>query len=196
MIKKTLMTLSALVMLTLAAQAEPWMVDHAHSEIGFQVRHMMVSKVHGAFQEYEGTVDFDGQDVTKGSVEFTIQAASIDTDNENRNGHLKSPDFFDVEKYPTITFKSTKIVKGEEDKFQIVGNLTIKDVTKQVTFDCVMNGMFTDAKGMSRAGFSAETTINRQDYHVNWSKTLDNGGLVASDDVTIQIEIEIIHKPA
>jgi polyisoprenoid-binding protein YceI len=123
---------------------------------------------------------------------LTVQIASIDTDNENRDKHLRSPDFFDAAKFPTMTFKTSKVVKGEGNKFQLVGDLTIKDVTKQVTFDCEFHGTVVDPQGGTRAGFSAEATINRQDFNIKWSNVLETGGLVVSDDVTIDLEIEAV----
>ncbi len=175
-----------------AATAEKWEIDIPHSSIGFSVRHMVVTKTHGKFNDFAGHIEFDGKNVEKGSVEITAQAASIDTDNEKRDNHLKSPDFFDAEKFPAVTFKSKKVVKGSGSEFKLIGDLTIKDVTKEVTFDCEFNGLINDPMGNTRAGFSATAKINRQDFNVKWSQKLDTGGLVVSDEVQIAIEIEAI----
>jgi len=189
MVRKIVLALIAVLVLAIGAFAGTWEADHAHSSINFSVSHMVIATVHGTFGDFDGTLDWDGKDIATGKTEFTIQTASISTNNERRDGHLKSPDFFDVEKYPTITFKSTKVILGEGKAFQLVGDLTIRDVTKSVTFDCTYNGT-VDLGKMIKSGFSATTTINRQDYGVSWSKTLDNGGLVAGDDVTIELELE------
>ncbi len=169
-----------------------WSFDKAHSHVGFEVRHMVISKVSGQFLDYDGKLTWDGKDLSTASVEATIQTASIDTQNETRDKHLRSGDFFQADSFPTITFKSTKVIPGKDNKFQIVGDLTMRGVTKQVTLDGDLNGVVTDPWGNTRAGFSASTKVNRQDYGVSWSKTLDSGGLVAGDDVTIELEIEAV----
>ena len=181
-----------LLIVSTTAHADTWDFDKAHSSIGFSVRHMVISKVNGSFTDFDGKVDFDGTNLDKASVEVTIKMASIDTDNEKRNDHLKNADFFDVEKYPAMTFKSKKIIKGTGDKFQIVGDLTIKDVTKEVTLDAEYNGTLQDPWGNTRAGFSAATTINRQDFNVTWDNKLQDGSLVVSNDVTISLNVELI----
>lgn len=194
MIKRAALTLMALILVSSTATAKEWSVDQSHSEVGFSVKHMVISTVRGNFNEFDGSIQFDGKDLSTGSATFTIQTASIDTDNEKRNAHLKSDDFFNVEEYPTITFTSKKVVVGEGGKFQLVGDMTIRDVTKEVTFDCMFNGTIDDAWGNTRAGFIAETTINRQDFGVKWSKSLDAGGLVVSDEVNIMLELELVTK--
>lgn len=173
------------------AASNSWKIDGAHSSIGFSVRHLVISKVKGGFNDFSGSVTFDGENLSAGSVEFTVKVASIDTDNEDRDKHLSSPDFFDVEKYADMTFKSKSVVVSE-DGFMLVGDLTIKDVTNEVTFNCEFNGTVVDPWGNTRAGFSAVTKINRQDFNITWSKALETGGLVVSDEVTIQLELEII----
>ncbi|MFH2049486.1 MAG: YceI family protein [bacterium] len=188
--KKMMISILAMMLFVPAIHAENWTVDGAHSSVNFTVRHMVISKVHGVFKDFSGYISFNEKNIENSSVTFTVDMASVDTDNEKRNEHLKSADFFDVEKYPTMTFKSTKVIKGEGNKFKLVGDLTIKDVTSEVTFDCEFGGIVKLQEGDAKAGFSAATTINRQDFHVAWSKTLDGGGLVVSDDVDISIEIE------
>lgn len=188
------LTVIALALMLTAGmtQAATWSFDKAHSSVGFSVRHMVISKTVGTFNDYEGVIEFDGENVASGKVELTVQMASIDTDDEKRDGHLKTGDFFDVEKYPTMTFKSTKINNVKGSSFQMVGILTLKGVSKEVTFDCEFNGTLVDPWGNTRAGFSAETEINRQDFNVSFSKILDNGGLMVGDMVTIKLELEAI----
>jgi len=183
---------SLLLVLASSARAEKWELDVAHSSVGFSVRHMVVTKTHGKFNDFTGYIDFDGKNVEKGSVEITAQIASIDTDNKKRDDHLRSPEFFDAEKFPTMTFKSKKVIKGSGSEFKLEGDLTIKDVTKEVTFDCEFNGVINDPMGNTRAGFSAVAKINRQDFNVKWSKKLDAGGLVVGDEVKINLEIEAV----
>jgi polyisoprenoid-binding protein YceI len=183
---------SLLLVFASLARAEKWEIDVAHSSVGFSVRHMVVTKTHGKFNEFTGYIDFDGKNVENGSVEITAQIASIDTDNKKRDDHLRGPDFFDAEKFPTMTFKSKKVIKGSGSEFKLVGDLTIKDVTKEVTFDCEFNGVINDPMGNTHAGFSAVVKINRQDFNVKWSKSLDAGGLVVGDEVKINLEIEAV----
>ena len=183
---------SLLLVFASLARAEKWELDISHSSVGFSVRHMVVTKTHGKFNEFTGYIDFDGKNVEKGSVEITVQIASIDTDNKKRDDHLRSPDFFDAEKFSTMTFKSKKVIKGSGREFKLVGDLTIKGVTKEVTFDCEFNGVINDPMGNTRAGFSAVTKINRRDFNVKWSKSLDAGGLVVGDEVKINLEIEAV----
>jgi polyisoprenoid-binding protein YceI len=184
--------LGLLALFSVPVAAAEWQVDRVHSHIGFTVRHMVVSKVPGEFTDFEGTLDFDGENFEKATVSFTIQAASITTNNEKRDAHLKSDDFFAVEKYPTLSFVSKKVIPGENGHFQVVGDFTMRGVTKEVTFECEFNGVIKDPYGNTRAGFSAETEINRQEFGVSWSKSMDAGGLVVSDNVAIAIEVEAV----
>lgn len=179
--------------MVVSAQAQTWNIDPVHSHVGFTVRHLVIAKVNGVFKDFTGALtNFDGKDVAKGGVDVTIQIPSISTDNDQRDTHLKSPDFFDAAKFPTITFKSKKIIKGAGDKFTMIGDLTMKGVTKEDTLDCTLNGTIVDPRGNTRAGFSATTTINRQDYGVSWNNSLADGSLVVSNDVVINLEIEAI----
>lgn len=187
---------AALTIAATGAQAETWNIDPSHSSVGFSVRHLVVSKVPGSFKDFSGSLEWDGKNLAAGTVEFTIQSASVSTDNEKRDGHLKSPDFFAVDSFPTLTFKSTKITPGQGENFKLTGNLTIRGVTKEVTFDCIFNGTQATPWGFTAAAFSAVTTINRQDFKVSWSKSLDGGGLVVSDDVKIEIELEVNNAKA
>ncbi len=186
--------LSAIMILTLGltAQAATWNFDNSHSTIGFSVRHMVISKTTGIFADYSGAVDFDGANLENASVDITIKMASIDTESEDRDNHLKSPDFLDAEKFPEMTFKSSKIVAGKNNKFEIMGKLTIKGVSKDVTLDAEFNGVIDDPWGNTRAGFTAETTIDRQDFNVAFDNKLKDGSLVVGDEIEISLEIELV----
>ena len=189
--------LAILVMIAVTAgfaQADVWSFDQAHSTIGFSVRHLVVSKTKGHFTDYDGHVKFDGKNLADASVEIIIQIASINTGNEDRDKHLKSGDFFEVEKYSVMKFQSKKVIPGKNEKFQIIGDLTIKDVTREVTLDAEFNGVVNGPMGNSRSGFSAETTINRQDFNVAWENKLKDGSLIVGNDVNINLEIELIKK--
>jgi polyisoprenoid-binding protein YceI len=176
-------------------QAEDYSIDKAHSTVGFTTKHLMVSKVSGHFGDYDGTISFDPANLDASKINVTIQAASIDTNNEKRDEHLKAPDFFDAAKFPTITFVSKKIVK-EGDAYSITGDLTIKGVTKEVTLPAEIAGPVNSPFGGTAIGINAAGKINRQDYGVNWNKAMDNGGLMVSDDVDINVSIEANKKEA
>jgi polyisoprenoid-binding protein YceI len=190
--KELSMVFFLVIALATVTSAQKWEFDKAHSNIGFSVKHMVISNVHGNFADYSGFVNFDGKNLKNGSAEITIQVASITTDNERRDNHLKSGDFFEVDKFPTIAFKSKKIMPGEGNKFKMVGDLTIKDVTKEVTLNCEFNGVVTGMSGDTRAGFSAQTTINRQDFNVAWDNKLKDGSLIVANEVKINLEIELV----
>lgn len=183
-----ILVLSLLASFALAS--DKYMLDKAHTKIGFTVRHMMLSNVDGEFTDYDGEILFDEADPTKSKVNVTINVASINTGNEKRDKHLKSPDFFNAKEFPTITFKS-KEVKKTADGFVAIGDLTIHGVTKEVSFPFTLAGPL-NVMGHKRFGASAELTINRQDFGVKWNKNLDNGGLVVSDDVKIRLEVEAV----
>jgi len=180
---------TAVVFLATAAQADQWTLDVPHTSVQFKVSHLVISKVVGNFGEFSANLEFDGKDVTSGKIDMTVKVASINTDNPDRDKHLRSGDFFAAENHPDMSFKSKNVVKGNDNKFQLVGDLTIRGVTKEVTFDCVFNGA-VEFMGTSKAGFTAKTTINRQDFGVSWSKSLDGGGLVVGDEVEISLELE------
>ncbi len=175
------------------AQGEvTWSIDGSHSHVGFKVRHMMVSWVRGQFTKVDGTITFDGSNLKGAQVEVTIDVASIDTQTEKRDEHLRGADFFDVETHPTITFRSTKVKPGSGDTFQLVGDLTLKGVTREVALE--VEGALTpvtDPWGNVKLGFTATTTINRQDFGMTWNKSLDGGGVVVGDDVHLVIEVEL-----
>jgi polyisoprenoid-binding protein YceI len=179
-----------------AAPASPdtWTIDGAHTQAGFAVKHMMVSTVRGSFGKTEGSITWDGKDVSSIKADVTIDATTITTNNEKRDTHLKSPDFFDVAKFPTITFKSKKAEAAGAGKFKVVGDLTMRGVTKEVTLDVEGPSQPLIAQGRARVGATATTKVNRQDYGVSWSRALDGGGVVVSDEVVITIEMELV-KP-
>jgi len=183
--------LLTLTLFSLAVGGEKYNVDVAHSSIGFSVKHLVISNTKGEFKDFSGVINYDAEDISKSSVEITINTASIDTDDAKRDGHLKSPDFLDVEKHKTITFKSTKIQKTDAG-FVAVGNLTIRDITKEVKLPFTLTGPIKDPWGYNRLGVEASLTIDRHDFGVSWSKTLDNGGLVVGNDVKISLDIECI----
>lgn len=171
-----------------------WNIDLGHSAINFQVKHMMVSKVKGVFDSYSADIEAaDLADLTTANISFTIDPASINTRSEDRDNHLKAADFFDAEKYPTITFKSTNIAKKAGDEYAVTGDLTIKDVTKSVTFDTEFNGKGTNPWGGQEVyGFEAETTINREDFGLTWNAALETGGgVLVGKDIKVTVELEI-----
>lgn len=168
-----------------------WTVDQSHSHIGFEVKHMMVSKVKGAFDSYEANVEAENlADLTGATISFKFDVKSINTRNEDRDNHLKSADFFDAEQFPAITFESTSILKSD-DGFDVIGNLTIKDVTKEVTFETTFNGTGNNPWGQAVYGFEAETKINREDFDLTWNAALETGGVLVGKDVKIKVELEL-----
>lgn len=176
-----------------AFSADLYDIDKAHTRVGFAVKHMVISTVRGEFSDYDGKIYFDEKDITKSSLEGTIKVASINTNNEKRDNHLRSGDFFDAEKYPEIKFKSKSIQKKGEN-YVMIGDFTIRDVTKEIEIPFKLIGTLMDPWGSKRVGIEAEFNINRKDYGVAWNKTLDNGGFVVSDEVTIEIAFEGIKK--
>jgi polyisoprenoid-binding protein YceI len=170
-----------------AFAAETWVVDPGHSEVSFQVRHLM-SRVRGVFRDFSATIVRDA-DPAKSSVEFTIQATSIDTGIADRDKHLRTADFFDVDNHPTITFKSTSIEKVSDAEYKVTGPLTMRGVTKVITLPVTFDGEMKDPWGNLRAGFSTETTVNRKEFGINWNKALDQGGFLLSDDVEVEIHL-------
>jgi polyisoprenoid-binding protein YceI len=192
MIKRFSLTIMLVAILAFGANAETWNLDAVHSSVGFTVKHMVVSKVNGSFAKFDGTVEFDGTNLEQGSVNVTIDVSSVNTNNEKRDNHLKTSDFLDVENYPEMSFKSKSVTAGEDGEFQIVGDLTLRGVTKEVTLEAEFNGTVQDPWGGTRAGFSAHTTIDRQDFGVSFNSALETGGLVVSNDVKINLEIELV----
>jgi polyisoprenoid-binding protein YceI len=173
-----------------------WTIDHSHSGIHFTVRHLMVSKVRGTFAKWTGELALDDADMTKSRVDVTIDAASIFTDEAKRDAHLRSADFFEVEKYPHLTFKSTKVEKTDADTLAVTGELTIRDVTKTVVLEVTDNGRVKDPWGGTRAGFSAHLSLSRKEYGLTWNALLEAGGVAVSDKIEIGLEIEAIAPAA
>lgn len=176
----------------LTALTGTWTLDPAHTRIGFVARHAMVTKVRGSFNEFEGTAEVDGNDLSASKVSLTIKAASIDTRNEQRDGHLKSNDFLAMDEHPEITFVSTSVATGGEGDVDITGDLTIKGTTKSVTVPFEFDGVATDPFGNQRAGFEGKTVINRTDYGVNFNAALETGGVLVSEKITLEFEISAI----
>ena len=176
---------------TVGAETARWDIDPDHSIIEFRVAHMVVSKTAGRFTDYSGFVEMDADAQTIKTIEATINAASINTNQAKRDAHLRNADFLDVDKYPTMTYK-LKSYKKQGDSYTAVGDFTLRGVTKDITLVGTFNGVTKDPWGNSRAGFGAEGKLNRKDFGMIWNKTLDNGGLVVGDDVQIRLEIECI----
>lgn len=167
-----------------------WTIDQAHSNIAFQVKHMMVSKVKGSFSDYTADVEAaDLADLTNARIHFTINVDSLTTKNEERDNHLKSADFFDAETYPHMTFTSTSITKSGSD-YKLTGDFTIRDQTHPVTFDVEYNGKVTNPWGVEVHGFEAETTIKREQFGLTWNAALETGGVLVSSDVKISLDLE------
>ena len=189
---KKINTLFALLLLTGSAFAQAtWTIDKAHSKVGFNIAHMGVSEVEGKFNEFDGTVVAKSDDFNGAVIEFTSKTASIDTDNEKRDGHLKSPDFFEAEKYPETKFKGTLVKDG--GKYKLKGDLTLHGVTKPVELDVTYGGTVDTGKG-KKAGFKLSGKINRQDYGLKWSNKVPTGELVVGDEVEIIAKIELDKK--
>jgi polyisoprenoid-binding protein YceI len=190
---KSVITLAALVAPSFAF-ASTWEIDSSHSSAQFAVKHMMVSNVRGTFGKTAGTVNLDDKDITKSTIEATIDAATINTNEPKRDEHLKSPDFFDVAKYPTITFKSTKVAKAGKN-LNVTGDLTMHGVTKPVTLAVEGPTPETkDAWGNVRRGAVATTKIKRSDFGLTWNKALEAGGVAVGDEVTITLDLEVTKK--
>jgi polyisoprenoid-binding protein YceI len=176
-----------------ALAADTLVIDRSHSQASFQVRHLL-STVRGRFTTFEGTIAMDAAKPEASSVTFTIDAASIDTDNNDRDKHLRSSDFFDVENHPTITFTSQKIKATGKDTYAVTGMLTMRGVAKTITLPVTYLGAAKDPWGSTRAGFTTAITLNRKDYGINWNKALDNGGLLLGDDVLVTVELETVQQ--
>lgn len=169
-----------------------WNFDPAHSEITFKVRHMMFSKVSGAFRSWSGAFDFDPENPTAGSTDVSIEVASIDTSNEDRDNHLRSGDFFDAETNPHIKFSSTSFEQVGEGKLKLNGELTIRDVTRPVSLDVDYHGKAVDPWGAQRVGFTATTTLNRKDFGLTWNQALEAGGVLVGDKVEVELNVQAV----
>ncbi|MBS3944971.1 MAG: YceI family protein [Melioribacter sp.] len=178
---------------SLSAQTN-WSVDKSHSKIGFSVSHLVITDVDGFFKDYEAKVTTNGDDFSTANIEFTVNTASIFTDNEGRDKHLRSDDFFNAEKFPKMTFKGKSMRKVSDNKFKLVGDLTIRDVTKQVELDVRYNGMVKDPWGNTKAGFKVTGEINRFDYNLKWNTAIETGALVVGREVELIIDLQLVKK--
>jgi len=195
--KRIIISISTIVALALPAFAfaSTWTIDPDHSNVGFKVRHLMVSNVKGNFNKFVGTVEINDKDVARSKVDVTIDTASINTNVQKRDEHLRSPDFFDVAKYPVMTFVSHKVAQAGKDRLKVSGDLTLHGITKAVVLD--VEGPSAESKdpwGNIRRGATATTTINRKDFGLVWNKALETGGVAVGEEVTISLEIEMIRK--
>lgn len=168
-----------------------WGLDPMHSEINFKVKHMMIANVTGGFTKFDVNATTEGDDFSKAKINFTADINSINTNNDQRDGHLKSADFFDAEKFPQLKFESTSLNKKSDDEFQMNGNLTIKDVTKPVSLQVNFGGIGKDPYGNTKAGFTIEGKINRKDFGLNWNAALETGGMLVGEELKIQSEIQL-----
>ncbi len=190
---KTILMLLLAGLTSLLAQTNNWKLDAAHTSVQFSVKHMLISKVAGNFPEFSGSIQLSDDNFTNAQISGTVTVSSLDTDNDRRDNHLKSEDFFLAEEYPEMTFKSSKVEKTGKNAYAITGDLTIKNITKTVTFDAQHGGTIT-VRGARRMGWHASTTINRFDFDLKWNKTLEAGGLVVGKLVTIDISAEFIER--
>lgn len=170
--------------------ATRWALDKLHSTVRFSVSHMVVSEAEGTFKLFDGSMEHTKEDFSDAKIVFSIDVNSINTDNEKRDAHLKSDDFFNASKFPQIKFESTSFVPQGDNKYKLTGNLTVRDVTKPVVFDVIYGGTIKTQRG-NKCGFKATTSINRLDYNLKWSKTLESGGLMLGHDVAITVKVEL-----
>jgi polyisoprenoid-binding protein YceI len=171
-----------------------WTIDPAHTELGFKVKHMMISNVSGKFTGFGGEIETDGDNFETAKANFTVNTSTIDTGSADRDTHLKSPDFFDAEKFDKISFRSTGMKKESDGDYILNGDLTIKDVTKPVKLKAEHTGLAKDPWGNMKAGFSINGTINRKDFGLTWNAVLESGGVLVSDDVKMNIELQLIKQ--
>jgi polyisoprenoid-binding protein YceI len=194
-LSQILIALALMLATPLAASADTWQIDPVHSTIGFTVRHMTISSVKGQFDKFAGTITADGTDPASASIDATIDTSSIDTRSADRDADLKGANFLDVAKYPTMTFKSKKIEAAGPGKFNVIGDLTLHGVTKEVTLAVEVPGdPIKDPWGNTRAGASATTTISRKDFGLVWNKMIEAGGAVVGDAVSVEINLEAVKK--
>jgi len=169
-----------------------WAIDPAHTEVSFKVKHLMVSNVNGRFETFEGAVEAEGDDFSNAKAEFSADIDSVNTGNGDRDGHLKSGEFFDAEKFPKLTFKSTEFKKINDEDYEIKGDLTIRDITKNVTVKGEFGGLAQDPWGNSKAGFNINGKFNRKDFGLTWNAPLETGGFLLSDEVRINVELQLV----
>jgi polyisoprenoid-binding protein YceI len=171
-----------------------WIIDTTHSEVQFKVKHMMISTVTGYFSVFNAAVETEGDDFTTATVEFTADLSSISTNNEQRDAHLKTSDFFDAENHPQIKFVSSKLEKIDDEKYTLHGDLTIRGTTKSVKLNVEYGGMIQDPWGSTRAGFTVEGRINRKEYGLHWNSVTETGGIVVSDEVRLHVNCEFVKQ--
>jgi polyisoprenoid-binding protein YceI len=169
-----------------------WSIDPSHSQVQFKVKHLMITTVTGSFTDFESTVETAGDDFSNAKISFTAKTASISTGNEQRDGHLKSDDFFNAEKFPELKFTGNQLTKKDEGDWQLEGDLTIRDITKNVTLDVALGGIMTDPYGNTKAGFAITGKISRKEFGLMWNAVTEAGGVVVADDVKIQTEIQFV----
>jgi polyisoprenoid-binding protein YceI len=175
---------------------ESWQVDPAHSAVTLTVRHMLISKVRGRFTRWSAKLQLDTADQTRSTVEVDIEAASIDTGVADRDAHLRSPDFLDAEKHPTLRYRSRSVEAAGKDRLRVVGDLTIREVTRAVVLDVELGGMAKDPWGKQRIGFTATGSLDRKDFGLTWNKALEAGGVLVADRVDVEIELEAVQEAA
>jgi polyisoprenoid-binding protein YceI len=173
-----------------------WNIDVTHSGVSFTIRHMVVSKVRGRFAKFSGALNLDDDDMTRSTIEATIDAASIDTGTPERDAHLRSADFFDVEKFPELRFRGSRIEKLGEDHYRVIGELTIRDVTREVSLDVEAGGQAKDPWGNERVGFVAKATLDRKDFGLKWNQVLEAGGVLVGDRVDIELDVQGVKAAA
>jgi len=193
--KRIVFAAAMLLAIPYIAVASTWNIDPDHSNLGFKIKHLMVSNVKGNFEKYSGTVEINDKDITKSKVEVTIDTSSVNTNVKKRDDHLRSADFFDVAKYPTMAFVSKKVAVAGQDKLTVTGDFTLHGVTKEVVLDLEgPTGESKDPWGNIRKGATATTKINRKDYGLTWNQALETGGVLVGDEVYITLEVEMIKK--
>ena len=173
-----------------------YQIDPAHSRIGFVARHAMVTKVRGQFNDFSGTLHLDEADPSRSTADVTVQMRSVETGQPQRDEHLRNSDFFEVDAYPTMTFRSTRAERHGDDNYRLTGDLTIKGVSRPVTLDIEYNGLVRDPFGNDRAGFEARATINRKDWGLTWNVALEAGGFMVSDKINLELDIAAVKSPA
>ncbi len=171
-----------------------WAIDPTHTEIGFKVKHMMFTNVSGRFDQFNGTVETEGDDFANANISFQADTASINTGNADRDAHLKSADFFDAEQFPNLAFKATEFNKVDDNNFKLSGDLTVHGVTKPVTLDAEYSGLMTDPWGNTKAGFAVNGKFSRKDFGLTWNAALETGGVLVSDEVRVNIEMQLVKQ--
>jgi polyisoprenoid-binding protein YceI len=172
-----------------------WNIDTSHTQVQFTVRHMMISKVRGNFEKFSGTVNLDPDNPASTTVDVQVETASVNTRDEKRDNHLRSPDFFNSQAYPYMTFKSKRVEVLDGSRAHLIGDLTIRDVTREVSLEVEFSGKVKNPWGLTSAGFTGSTRISRKDWGLTWNVVLETGGMLVSDEVEISIELELIQQP-